>query len=95
VGPLDWCDGRVEGLPYILAKVAVDLQAWFEVRRGCHVVSGIKSKPPIKQHLVGVGGGSRRGALDVDRGGPETCVVPEVAVKWTAGHIIKCLLSSI
>jgi hypothetical protein len=40
-------------------------------------------------------GGSHRGALNVDRGGTDNCVVPEVAVKLASGHIMQCILSSI
>jgi hypothetical protein len=77
---LDWCDGRLEGLPYTPAKIAVTLQVWLEVMRCHHVAGGIKIKPPVNEHLEKFGGGSHRGTLNIDRGGPHNGILPEVAV---------------
>jgi hypothetical protein len=79
---LDRYDGRAEGLPYELAKIAIDLQVWLGVRRCHHVTGDIKGKLPVNEDLEGFGRCSRRGALDVDRCGPGTGIIPEVAVEW-------------
>jgi hypothetical protein len=81
-GTLDRRDGRVEGLPYTPAKITVDLQVWLEVRQCHHIAGGIKSKPPVNDHLERFGGGSHRGTLDVDRCSLCIGIIPKVAMEW-------------